>query len=126
MVLSDMVPSVHTLQDRTYNIAVIDDDKADFILISRLLEFSGRGNFRLTHIASFDEAARRLESETYDVALIDQFLNDKQGIDLIRRLGGRIAPCALIMLTAGSANELDLEPFPTKWNHLTGIILPRG
>jgi signal transduction histidine kinase len=108
MASPDMVPSIHTSQDRTYNIAIVDDDKADFILISRLLEYSERGNFRLTHIASFNEAVRRLESESYDVALIDHFLDGKLGVDLIRQLGGRIAPCALIMLTGGGAVKLDL------------------
>jgi DNA-binding response OmpR family regulator len=108
MAASDLISSVRTFQDRTYNIAVVDDDKADFILISRLLDYSDRGKFKLTHITSFDEAVKRLESETYDVALIDQFLGGKLGLDLIRRLGGRIAPCALIMLTGGVSNGLDL------------------
>ena len=108
MATSDAIPTIRTCLDRTYKIAVVDDDKADFILIFCLLEYSGRGEFRLTHITSNDDAVRRLESETYDVALVNHFLDGKLGIDLIRRLGGRIALCALIMLTGGISNDLDL------------------
>ena len=108
MTSPNVVATIRTVQDRTYNIAVVDDDKADFILISRLLEYSDRGTFRLTHMASYEEAATRLEQEAFDVAFIDHFLGGKLGIDLIRQLGGRVAPCALIMLTGGGADELDL------------------
>lgn len=108
MIEPDVGLTALPLKNRPYKIAVVDDDLEDFLLISELLNSSDRGNFQLTHITSFDEAVRRLESEVYDVALIDHFLGGKLGMDLIVRLGGRLAPCALIMLTGGSAKELDL------------------
>ena len=124
-------PSV-AAKDRPYTIAVVDDDPADFTLIARLLECSQRANFRVTHLASFDEAARRLETEVFDVALIDHFLDGKLGINLIRQLGGRKAPCALIMLTGGGPDELDLaaldagvEDFIDK-NDLSAQLLARS
>ncbi len=106
MIEPDVGLTALPLKNRPYKIAVVDDDLEDFLLISELLNSSDRGNFQLTHITSFDEAVRRLESEVYDVALIDHFLGGKLGMDLIVRLGGRLAPCALIMLTGGSAKEL--------------------
>ena len=120
-----------TGKDRTYRIAVVDDDPADSMLISRLLEISGRGSFQVIPIEDFDEASRRLRSEKFDVALIDNFLGVKLGVDLIRELGGHSAPCPLIMLTGGGLPELDLaaldagvEDFIDK-NDLSAQLLAR-
>ena len=92
-----------------YRVVVVDDDPDDFLTVSRLLSASSQADFHLTHIDSALSAAERLASERYDVALIDYFIDNSLGTDLVSTLGGMNSDIPFIMLTGSGAVALDKD-----------------
>ncbi len=93
---------------RRYRVVMVDDDRGDYIMVSRLLSIAPRGQFELHHIDNVEAAVEHLRDAQYDAALIDYTIGPESGLDLLRRLGGRSASTPMIMLTGASAGELDL------------------
>lgn len=92
-----------------YRVVVVDDDAEDFLTVSRLLSASSHADFHLTHIDSALSAAERLASERYDVALVDYFIDNSLGTDLVSTLGGMNSDLPFIMLTGSGAVALDKD-----------------
>ncbi|WP_119166279.1 ATP-binding response regulator [Algihabitans albus] len=92
-----------------YRVVVVDDDPDDFLTVARLLSASGQAQFQLTHIDSARSAAERLASESYDVALVDYFIDQSLGTDLVSALGGMNSDLPFIMLTGSDGAALDVE-----------------
>ena len=91
----------------SYRVVVVDDDPDDFLTVARLLSASGQADFQLTHIDSAVSAAERLASERYDVALVDYFIDQSLGSDLVSTLGGMNSDLPFIMLTGSEGGALD-------------------
>lgn len=91
----------------SYRVVVVDDDPDDFLTVARLLSASGQADFQLTHIDSAVSAAERLASERYDVALVDYFIDQSLGSDLVSTLGGMDSDLPFIMLTGSEGAALD-------------------
>jgi DNA-binding response OmpR family regulator len=130
--ISDTAKALPAPSDRIYKVAVVEDDLADFTLINRLLKDDQRAKFQITHFSNYNEAIRHFDTEIFDVALIDHFLDGKLGTALIRQLGGREAQCPLIMLSGSSSDEIDMAALEAgvadfiEKNDLSGQLLARS
>ena len=89
-----------------FRVAVIVDRPAEFRRLERLVANSRRARFDLTHVRSADAALIELQPSTFDVVLIDYHLGSQFGTDLIRQVGGRRGPFAMLMLTDSDDQEL--------------------
>jgi len=96
--------------DRTrLRVAVVDGCYEDFLRTRRSLQKAGGSRFLITYADCIEAGYALLRNNVFDVALIASDLEERSGLDLIRRLGGRAAPTPLILLAGGGDPCLDTE-----------------
>ena len=81
-------------------ILVIDDEKAVRETLSQILADEG---YSVTSAASGEEGLRRLLEEPYDLAFLDVWLRDRDGLSILEAADGRIAEIPVVMIS-GHAN----------------------
>lgn len=83
-------------------ILIVDDDKSVLQILAKILEKAG---CTVTAVETGQEALRKLETQTYDIAVIDVRLQDMNGLDLLKGVQ-KIAPnMTKIMLTGYPSDE---------------------
>lgn len=87
----------------------VDDDTVDQLMLRRLLSKFGDSRFEIIHIDSFSEALACLQSESFDVGLIDYQLGGATGLELVEQLGGRLGATPLVILTGRGDRGIDVE-----------------
>ncbi|MDD2662915.1 MAG: ATP-binding protein [Dechloromonas sp.] len=88
--------------ERPLTLLVVDDSPEGRLLLRSLLEPLG---FTIAEAANLAETRDRLAAGTIDLVLLDWFLPDGEGIDLVRQLRARPGSPALVMLTANALAE---------------------
>lgn len=94
-------------ENRPIRVLMVDDDYEDFVLVERLLKSANR-RYRVSHIDSAPEAEETVQRGDFDIALIDNHINDRSGIDLIRHMRANNAQMPLILLTGSVDPAIDL------------------
>jgi CheY-like chemotaxis protein len=83
-------------------ILIVDDDKFVLQILTKILEKAGCS---VTAVETGQEALTKLQTQTYDAAIIDVRLQDTNGLDLLTRIE-KIAPdMKKIMLTGYPSDE---------------------
>ena len=85
---------------------LIVDDEAN--IIASLQGALGREGYQVDGAASLAEARERLR-EAYDVVLLDMWLPDGSGIDLLREIGDASPDTAVIMMSGHGTIDLAVE-----------------
>jgi DNA-binding NtrC family response regulator len=84
-----MEPSIQFRYNRKHRILVIEDNPCDFALVEEYLSEKIK-DLHLSHIQTYREAKNILNNDTddikFDVILLDLFLPDKSGIELIKEI----------------------------------------
>lgn len=89
---------------------VVEDLEEDFRFVSMLLARAGLEElYELDWASSFEEGLARLESRTYDAALVDYGLGGSTGLDLLRAAQARGAEMPVILLTGVDNPQIDDE-----------------
>ena len=88
--------------ERPLTLLVVDDSPEGRLLLRSLLEPLG---FAIAEAANLAETRDRMAAGTIDLVLLDWFLPDGEGIDLVRQLRARPGSPALVMLTANALAE---------------------
>ena len=88
---------------------LVDDDQGDFAVTRAMLEQIQRPKIELDWVATFEEGRDALAEDDYDVYLVDYFLEDRTGLDLLREAGRRQLQAPVIMLTGRGSHAVDLE-----------------
>lgn len=91
----------------TYNILLIDDDEDEFIILDDLLYDIPDKEYKIDWVTNFDEALSLLESNQYDVALVDYRLGPESGINLIKEAVANFIETPLILMTGQEQREVD-------------------
>ena len=78
---------------------LVEDNWSDAQLFEAIVNSSDFGKPRLHHAERFDEALTVLESNTFDVVLLDLHLPDGQGLELIKKLKELAPQTPIIVLT---------------------------
>ncbi|HMA17385.1 MAG TPA: sigma-54 dependent transcriptional regulator, partial [Thermoanaerobaculia bacterium] len=81
-------------------VLVIDDEKAIRETLSEILSDEG---YAVTAIESGEEGLRRLLDEPFDLAFLDVWLRDRDGLSLLEALNGRLRDVPIVMIS-GHAN----------------------
>jgi two-component system, response regulator RegA len=95
---------------------LLDDDETGRFVLAAMLEDSG---YRVTEASSIAGARALLETQAFDVAILDLELGDGHGSDLIPALA-RAHPHTMIAVLSGR----DLEPIPHADTIITKAIEP--
>lgn len=91
------MPSDPTVAEQVLRILIIEDNPGDIILIRELLKTSGR-LIDLSNATTLREAAELLNSNTYDVILLDLGLPDSSGLKTLKDfLYWEISPPVVVM-----------------------------
>ena len=125
-------------------VLLIEDDPTTARSIELMLESEGHVCDRM---ALGEDGLDLGKNQKHEVIVLDLMLPDIDGLEVLRRLRSANVQTPVVVLSGLSASNKKvkalgrgaddyltkpfdkaelLEPFPTKWNHLTGIILPRG
>lgn len=97
------------MQAEQVRILLVDDDQGDFEMIRVMLSRAEHGDFRLDWVGSFEEALDAFDQDQHDLYFIDYFLEDRNGLDLLREASSRGISAPLIMLTGRGTRSVELE-----------------
>jgi signal transduction histidine kinase len=85
-------------------ILLVEDNRADAVLLQEMLARHAPGQFELTWATNLRETLDRIAREHFDTVLLDLSLPDSHGLDTIMRLS-RAAPAMPILVITGLTDE---------------------
>ncbi|MBA1145768.1 GGDEF domain-containing response regulator [Ectothiorhodospiraceae bacterium WFHF3C12] len=88
-------------------VAVIEDDDEDFVLVSEALKAAQRTRFEIVHAAGLAQGRLALLDDSYDVFLVDYFLDENSADSLISEARRLSHPSPLVVLTGADSRDLD-------------------
>lgn len=88
----------------TTRVPLIGDDDEDYELTQLLLDDVEQTHYELFRVNDFDAGLSELDSEKYDVCLLDNQLGARCGLELLKTRNSQIP---IIMLTCIADRELD-------------------
>lgn len=102
-------PTEHPASHDPIRVLFIDDDAVDAEMTRAMLgQIPGRP-LEMEWASTFDEGLQALETGSYDVFLVDYFLDDSTGLDLLREARGRQIRTPMIMLTGKGSRAVDVQ-----------------
>ena len=84
------------------SVLVVDDDRAILRTFSRILQKAG---YSTETADSGKEALEKIQTQTYDIALIDMILGDSNGLDLLPKIEKSSPKTVKIMITGADSEE---------------------
>lgn len=105
-----LTSSEHPTGEHTHRILVVDDERVNREILSRMLSRLG---YEVWTAVSGDDALRRLESGLPDLILLDVIMEGMDGFDVLREIRNRYrhAELPVIMVTAESERSNVLQAF---------------
>jgi PAS domain S-box-containing protein len=97
------------LNRETIRALLVDDDQGDFAVTRAMVKQIQRPIIELDWVATFEEGRDALIADEYDVYIVDYFLEDRTGLDLLREAGRRQLQSPVIMLTGRGSHAVDME-----------------
>ena len=88
---------------------LIDDDQGDFVFTKGLLSQITHPIIELDWVPTFEEGQDAIAKGEYDIYLVDYFLEDRTGLDLLREAARHQLQAPVIMLTGRGNHDVDLE-----------------
>ena len=86
------------MQGERIRVLLVDDDQGDFEMTRAMISEIESRDIDIEWVSSFEEGLDALERDEHDVYLVDYFLEDRSGIDLLREARERSLQAPLIML----------------------------
>jgi two-component system, cell cycle response regulator len=86
----------------------VEDNRMEALLIRKLLENADAGGYHITHTATLAAAKIALEQNAFDIVLLDLFLPDGQGVDLLYAIQQH-APTLPVIAVTGQEEEFGLQ-----------------
>ena len=98
--------SVRSMKGEKKRILLIDDDKSILRVFSRILQ---KEDYLTDEAETGKEAMEKIDSQTYDMALIDMKLPDMEGMHLLRKINSVNPKMAKILITGFPSVDDGLE-----------------
>jgi two-component system cell cycle sensor histidine kinase/response regulator CckA len=80
-------------------VLLVEDNPADARYLQEEIADAGGGRVKLTHVARLQEALHRLDSEVFDLVLLDLILPDERGLDTLTRVQAKAPGVPIVVLT---------------------------
>lgn len=105
------MPDQETVSTETVKILVIDDDQGDFEMARSMIgQIDQRGvEYEVDWVPSFQEAVDAFRQNDFDFYIVDYFLEDGDGLDLVRMAREMGVREPIVMLTGRGSHEVDVE-----------------
>ena len=94
---------------QTIRILLIDDDQGDFEMTRVLVSNIARATIELDWVSSYEEGIDALKDQEHDVYLVDYYLEDQDGLELVREAREMGIRKPMIMLTGRGSHAVDVE-----------------
>ena len=94
---------------QTIRILLIDDDQGDFEMTRVLVSKITRTRIELDWVSSYEEGIDALQDQEHDVYLVDYYLEDQDGLKLVREAREMGIRKPMIMLTGRGSHAVDVE-----------------
>jgi len=86
-------------QQQHLHILVVEDCDEDFFLLARCLNAMQEFEVSITHARDLDEAVEQAEEKAFDLVIVDFWLGDQTGPNVLAKLGGRHGAAPAILVT---------------------------
>lgn len=86
---------------------VVEDDSQDFLLIKTALRASEHADYDLRHLNSLTQATEAMLHDEYDIILLDYFLGEHSGLELLRQAREIHCTRPIVVMTGSHSAELD-------------------
>ncbi len=96
-------------EDQAIRVLLVDDDEDDYFITKQLLIDCDGTRFELQWINKYDIALATIPRADFDVYLIDYYLGDGNGLDLLRQVIEAGCDAPIIILTGLGDREVDLN-----------------
>ena len=93
----------------TLKILLIEDNLAEARLLQEFIKLTKSQNFSLVHVQKLQDGINQLNSEKYDIILLDLTLPDSQGLSSIPQLLQQNPSNPIIVLTNTNDEEIAIE-----------------
>ena len=90
-------------------VLLVDDDEEDFLVTRDLFSEMEESEFSLDWVPSFEAGREKIESQEYDVYLLDYRLGARTGLELLEEARQKGCPAPMILLTGQGDHEVDLK-----------------
>lgn len=97
------------MDDEKIRVLLVDDDQGDFEMTRAMMSQIDTREMKLEWVSTYEEGLDALEEGEHDVYLVDYFLEDRTGMDLLREARKRSIRAPLIMLTGRGNRQVDVQ-----------------
>ncbi|MDT8368215.1 MAG: response regulator [Longimicrobiales bacterium] len=94
-------------------ILVVDDEQSAYLMIEAMLGSLDHLSAEVEWSATFEGALEALLADRFDVILVDYFLEERTGLDLLAEARDRAIRVPMIMVTGKGNREVDLQAMET-------------
>lgn len=98
-----------TLTNSRIRVLLIEDEESDYLMTQALLGQIRGDGVELEWASTFDDGLRVLGERRHDVCLLDYFLDERTGVELMHQARSLAIRTPIILLTGKGNRELDLE-----------------
>ncbi len=88
------------MENKIINILYVEDEIDHAILIGEFIKEIKNVNYEMTHVQQLDEALLEIDTERYDIIMLDLSLPDKQGVDTITTVCERAPNIPVVVMTS--------------------------
>ncbi len=92
----------------TIHILLVEDDEQDYLLTRALLDRIEGAEYALEWARTYRSGRERIKAGEHDACLLDHYLGEKSGLDLIREAESRALSVPIIFLTTARDKAIDM------------------
>lgn len=96
-------------RNEVIKVLLVDDEYESFIIIQELLARSTHSRFNLKWVVTYEEGVDAIRHNEHDVYLVDWFLDNYTGLDLLLTVQEEGMQAAIILLTSKGNDALDAQ-----------------
>ncbi len=90
-------------------VLLIEDDEDDYVLVRGMLSKMTSTRYELEWASSYEKALEAMEKTRYDVYLLDYYLGERTGLELLGEIRKRGLASPVIFITGQGDYETDME-----------------
>jgi two-component system, cell cycle sensor histidine kinase and response regulator CckA len=97
------------MENPIVRVLLIEDDEDDYILVRKLLSQIGSAKYHLEWVPTYGLALEAINRSHHDVYLLDYYLGERNGLELLREMNERGVAAPVIFLTGHADYGVDTE-----------------
>jgi diguanylate cyclase len=97
------------MEEKPIRVLLVDDDEVDSRYVAQLLLQIKSINFDIDHVYDYEIALNHLLDNKYDIYLVDYFLGNSDGLDLIKQANLMGAHPPIIVVTGTESEYIDTQ-----------------